>query len=330
MKRARIKPENLVLKRRETMEKIILGRTGLEVTTMGLGCGGKSRIGMFTKGLDHAASIVRLAYDSGVRFFDTAEAYGTQPAVGKGLEGLDRSSYVISTKYPFFDDETRHNPKKVEPLLDKALIELKTDYIDIYHIHGVTADDYLLVKEEFYPELLRMQAKGKLRNIGITERFAKDTNHTMAAMALKDDLFDVIMLGYNMLNFSAQKDIFKLTKAQNVGTLCMFAVRNAMSKRQYERELLERLVNLNQISKDDINIDEGLIYLVNNGYANTVMEAAYRFCTHSDGIDVTLFGTSSPKHLKENMNSLTMPPLSREALDWIEKVFARVDSISAE
>ena len=312
------------------MEKIILGRTGIEVTSMGLGCGGGSRIGMFSKGIDHAASIVRLAYDSGVRFFDSAEAYGTQPAVGQGLAGLPRDSYVISTKYPFFTDENRADPKNVEAVLDKALSELKTDYVDIYHLHGMISADYLRAKEYFYPELLKMRDKGKLRFIGATERFIEDTNHTMALMALKDNLFDVMMLGYNMLNFSAGNEVLKQTKAQGVGTLCMFAVRNALSNREYERELLQKLIDLGQVSSADIDIDEGLMYLVNNGYASTIMEAAYRFSTHANGIDVTLFGTSNPDHLKENMKSLTMPPLPLEAQSWIEKVFGRVDSVSGQ
>ena len=312
------------------MGKIILGRTGLEVTTMGLGCGGGSRIGMFSKGLDHAASIVRLAYDNGVRFFDTAEAYGTQPAVGQGLEGIARDSYVISTKYPFFTDDSRADPKNLEVILDKALGELKTDYVDIYHIHGVLPEDYPRVKECFYPELIKMQDKGKLRFVGITERFVEDTNHTMSLMALKDNLFDVMMLGYNMLNFSAQKEMLKLTKAQGVGTLCMFAVRNALSNREHERALLGKLIDLGQVSAADVDIDEGLMHLVNSGYAATIMEAAYRFCIHSDGIDITLFGTSSPEHLKDNLNSLTMPPLPAVALEWLEKAFGRVDAVSGQ
>ena len=312
------------------MGKIILGRTGLEVTTMGLGCGGGSRIGMFSKGLDHAASIVRLAYDNGVRFFDTAEAYGTQPAVGQGLEGIARDSYVISTKYPFFANDSRDDPKNLEVILDKALGELKTDYVDIYHIHGVLPEDYPRVKEYFYPELIKMQDKGKLRVVGITERFVEDTNHTMSLMALKDNLFDVMMLGYNMLNFSAQKEMLKLTKAQGVGTLCMFAVRNALSNREHERALLGKLIDLGQVSAADVDIDEGLMHLVNSGYAATIMEAAYRFCTYSDGIDITLFGTSSPEHLKDNLNSLTMPPLPAVALEWLEKAFGRVDAVSGQ
>ena len=312
------------------MKKNILGRTGLEVTTMGLGCGGGSRIGMFTKGLDHAASIVRSAYDSGVRFFDTAEAYGTQPAVGKGLEGISRDSYVISTKYPFFAEEHRADPKNVEAMLDRALVELKTDYVDIYHIHGVPPRDYPRVKEYFYPELIKMRDKGKLRFVGVTERFTTDTNHTMSMMALKDNLFDVIMLGYNMLNFSAKKEMLKLTGSQGVGTICMFAVRNALSNREHERELLEQLIDLGQVAAEDIDIEEGLMYLINKGYAASIVEAAYRFCTHADGIDVTLFGTSDPGHLKENLDYLILPPLPREALDWLEKVFSKVDLISGQ
>ena len=312
------------------MEKIILGRTGLEVTPMGLGCGGGSRIGMFTKGVDHAASIVRLAYDSGVNFFDTAEAYGTQPAVGQGLEGLPRDNYVISSKYPFFTEEDRADHKNVEVILDKALKELKTEYIDIYHIHGMMPENYQLAKEYFYPELLKMKDKGKIRFIGATERFIEDTDHRMHLAALKDDLFDVIMVGYNMLNPSAKYELLKGTKAQNIGTLCMFAVRNALSDREHEQEMLKKLIALGQVSADDIDLEEGLMYLVNKGYASTIMEAAYRYCNHTDEIDVVLFGTSSPDHLKDNLSSLSMPPLPDEALDWLDKVFGKVDSISGQ
>lgn len=310
------------------MEKITLGRTGIETTSVGLGSGGGSRIGMFSKGIDHAASIVRLAYDSGVRFFDSAEAYGTQPAVGKGLEGLPRDSFVISTKYPFLEEEDRNNPSNLEVKLDKALSELKTDYIDIYHMHGIMPEDYPRVKEYFYPELLRLRDKGKIRFVGITERFIEDTSHEMAALALDDGLFDVMMLGYNMINSSANKGVLETAKAQGIGILCMFAVRNALSDREYERELLQKLIDSGQVSADDIDLDEGLRYLVDNGYASSIMEAAYRFCNYTDGINVTLFGTSSPEHLKENLDSFTLPPLPSEALEWIEKVFGRVDSVS--
>ena len=62
------------------MEKVILGKTGLEVSVAGLGCGGHSRLGMFSKGMENACGIIRCAYENGVSFFDTATTYGTQPA----------------------------------------------------------------------------------------------------------------------------------------------------------------------------------------------------------------------------------------------------------
>ena len=70
------------------MQTVRLGRTGLEVSVAGLGCGGHSRLGM-AKGHDvhHAADMVRRALDLGITYIDTARAYGTEEAVGLGLEG---------------------------------------------------------------------------------------------------------------------------------------------------------------------------------------------------------------------------------------------------
>src|ERR1700679_3495684 len=80
------------------MQTVRLGRTGLEVTVAGLGCGGHSRLGMAKgKAAHHAADLVRRALDLGVTFIDTARAYGTEEAVGLGLRGR-RDEAVISTK----------------------------------------------------------------------------------------------------------------------------------------------------------------------------------------------------------------------------------------
>ena len=80
------------------MEHVRLGRTGVEVSVAGLGCGGHSRLGM-ANGHDeaHATRIVEAALDLGIDFIDTARAYGTEVAVGKALHGR-RDKVVISTK----------------------------------------------------------------------------------------------------------------------------------------------------------------------------------------------------------------------------------------
>jgi aryl-alcohol dehydrogenase-like predicted oxidoreductase len=128
------------------METITLGRSGLQATVAGLGCGGFSRIGLETQGLDHAAGMVRAAYERGVNFFDTATAYGTQTAVGRGLEGIKRESYILSTKVPY----KNKGPGELLSTLEESLRELRTSYIDIYHLHGVSAADYPLVRETLF------------------------------------------------------------------------------------------------------------------------------------------------------------------------------------
>src|SRR5580698_1732940 len=80
------------------MDTVVLGRTGLEVSVAGLGCGGHSRLGMARgESVHHAADIVRRALDLGITLIDTARAYGTEEAVGLGVKGR-RDQAVISTK----------------------------------------------------------------------------------------------------------------------------------------------------------------------------------------------------------------------------------------
>ena len=81
------------------MQYTTLGRTGLHVSTMGLGCGGPSRVGRSTgKSEAEQIGIVQQALDAGVNFIDTAESYQTEAIVGKALQGRRRDQIIISTK----------------------------------------------------------------------------------------------------------------------------------------------------------------------------------------------------------------------------------------
>src|ERR687894_1801181 len=80
------------------MDTVRLGRTGLNVSRAGLGCGGKSRLGQ-AKGatFEQSVAVVKAALDEGVTIIDTAAAYGTEPIVGAAIKGV-RDQVVISTK----------------------------------------------------------------------------------------------------------------------------------------------------------------------------------------------------------------------------------------
>jgi len=312
------------------MEKHTLGRTGLEASVAGLGSGGFSRLGMFSEGIDHAGRIIRQAYEEGVNFFDTATRYGTEPALGKALQGIARDNYILSTKFPHSDNGKLKPAEALEQSVDESLKELKTDYIDIYHLHGVLPQLYPLARDRFYPELLKMKEKGKIRFTGLTELFGTDSSHEALKLALQDDLWDVVMLGYNIINPSAAKTVLPLTQAKNVGTLCMFAVRNSLSKPEELKIDVQKMIAAHQVDQSLVKEEHTLDFLIDSGYSKTIMEAAYRFCRHTAGIDVTLTGTGNPQHLAENIKSIQMPPLPREALDRLEAMFGRVDCVSGE
>jgi L-galactose dehydrogenase len=312
------------------MEKTILGRTGLEVSTAGLGCGGFSTLGMFSKGVDHASQVVRYAYENGVNFFDTASMYGTQPAVGKAFEGIRRDSYIISSKFAYHADKVLKSADELEKNLDQSLKELNTDYIDVYSLHGVIPQAYDKIRDRFYPELVKMKEKGKIRFIGLTELFGMDNSHEAIKMALADDLWDTIMVGYNIINPSAAKTILPLAKKKNVGTVCMFAVRSALSNPEMLKLDVKKMIEANQVDKDLVKEDHTIDFLIDNGYAGSITEAAYRFCRHTSGIDVTLTGTGNTEHLSENLKSLSLPPLPKDALEKLEKMFGKVDCVSGQ
>lgn len=305
------------------MEKTILGRTGLSVTIAGLGCGGYSRIGSRKYGIEHSVNLVRYAYDRGINFFDTAIQYETQPIVGRGLEGIPRDSYIISTKYqPFIDG--KRNPDDLESALDRSLAELRTDYADIFHMHGISPEFYNIVRDEFYPKLLKLKDKGKIRFIGITESFFHDPMHSMLENALNDALFDVIMVGYNILNPSARRKVLPLALQKNIGVLCMYPIRRPF---YHPETLQEMLADLRERGKIDESIHD-LNFLLEEGYVKSLAEAGCRYSRHAEGIHVVLTGPGTREHLDENIASTLAPPLPPEVEAKLYEMFKDSDAVS--
>lgn len=307
------------------MKYTTLGRTGLNVSVFGLGGGGHSRLGKSQNKTEaESIAIVRQALDASVNFIDTAEGYGTEEIVGKGLAEVKRESVVLSTK----KSTDGISPDAVRASLDASLKRLGTDYIDIYHLHGVAPDDYERLLNDIVPTFEQLRQQGKIRFIGITERFGSDTKHAMLQRALQDNVWDVMMVGFNFLNQSARERVFASTIQQNIGVLVMFAVRRALSDPQKLRETLDQLVSSSQIDPADLDADEPLKFL--QADSSNLTDAAYRFCIYEPGAHVILSGTGNPEHLRENLDSFTRPPLSPVTTQRLKQIFRRVDTISGQ
>jgi aryl-alcohol dehydrogenase-like predicted oxidoreductase len=123
---------------RDAMQYTTLGRTGLKVSVAGLGCGGNSRIGLGKLTEDQSVALVREAMDLGVNFIDTAENYETEGIVGKAIKGRPRDSVVISTKSLLGSGAGPKSGADMVACLDASLRKLDTDYVDIFHLHGLS------------------------------------------------------------------------------------------------------------------------------------------------------------------------------------------------
>jgi aryl-alcohol dehydrogenase-like predicted oxidoreductase len=146
------------------MDYVTLGRTGLQVSVLGLGGGGHSRLGQRTGATEEASvELVRRALALGVTFIDTAEAYGTEAIIGMALDGVRRENVVLSTKKSLSVDGRLITAAELSRGLDASLRRLGTDYVDVYHLHGVRADQYDQAVAELVPAMQRLRAAGKIR-----------------------------------------------------------------------------------------------------------------------------------------------------------------------
>ena len=149
-----------------------LGRSGLTVSALGLGCMGLSYgYGPATNTAD-AIELIRAAFERGITFFDTAEAYGpfvNERVVGEALEPM-RDQVVIATKFGFRDGDTGNGldsrPQRIRQVADEALKRLRTDRIDLFYQHRV---DPQVPMEDVAATVKDLIREGKVRHFGLSE-----------------------------------------------------------------------------------------------------------------------------------------------------------------
>ena len=312
------------------MEYTILGRTGLKVSVAGLGCGGPSRLGLrdHSASQDQAIALVRQALDAGVNFLDTAQSYGTEAVVGKAIAGVPRHQVIISTKKTLPAPTDTRPDEQVRRGLEQSLKLLGTDYIDIYHLHGLEPGDYEFATSRLMPAMVKLRDQGKLRFIGVSEAFVEDPSHRMLERAIKEDLWDVVMVGFNMLNPSARRSVLPLAQQRGTGVLDMFAVRRALSQQERLKAIIADLVVAGKLDARAVNPDKPLDFVLRDSDANSLPEAAYRFCRHEPGIHVVLTGTGNSGHLKANLDAIVKPPLPQPVLERLDQLFGRLDHLT--
>ena len=153
------------------MQKRKLGKSNLEVSALGFGCMGLSFGYGPAQEKQSAITLIRAAFENGVTFFDTAEAYGAlnEEMVGEALAPI-RDQVVIATKFGFKDGDAKagmdSRPERIRHVADASLKRLKTDHIDLFYQHRVDPNVPMEDVAGTVKELIR---EGKVKHFGLSE-----------------------------------------------------------------------------------------------------------------------------------------------------------------
>ncbi|MFO1466284.1 MAG: aldo/keto reductase [Steroidobacteraceae bacterium] len=165
------------------MKARVLGKNGPAVSSLGFGCMGLSYGYGPAQPSGDAVSLIRAAYDRGITFFDTAEAYGpgiNEEIVGEALAPI-RDKVIIATKFGFRDGNASagvdSRPERIRAVTDASLIRLRTDHIDLLYQHRV---DPAVPMEDVAGTVRDLIQSGKVRYFGLSEAGAESIRRAHA------------------------------------------------------------------------------------------------------------------------------------------------------
>lgn len=227
------------------MEYRNLGRSGLRVSAVGLGCNNLSRPGTASESQEGSTALVEAALGSGVNFFDTAEMYGgsfgaSETMLGVALKGR-RDEAVIATKFGHVDFPSpieswggRASRRYIRQAVEGSLRRLQTDWIDLYQLHTpsptVPIDETLAALDE-------LVTAGKIRYIGSSNLTAwQVVEADFLANELGAERFVSAQNEYSLLRREADAELLPAAEKYGVGFLPFFPLYNGVFTGKYTAE----------------------------------------------------------------------------------------------
>ncbi|HUU42246.1 MAG TPA: aldo/keto reductase [Planctomycetota bacterium] len=286
------------------MQRVRLGASGLEVSPI---CYGSWQLSPKFWGDQPKAVLIdamRRAFEVGVNFYDTADAYGdglSERVMGEALEGLPRDEIVIATKvfHHFFDDGSRHGDLSKDYILaecDAQLVRLRTDRIDLYQCHSFDPSTPL---EETVDAMETLVKAGKIRAYGLSN-FTAD--QVRLARTLGD--FTTLQPRFNLMQRESEDDVLPCARAHDMGTLVYsslflglltgkytgaetfsdFRGRHLCFRGERFRELCDRVQSVKSIAEE---------------YGMSIVQLVLTVTLQHPLIDVAIVGIKKPGHIEE-------------------------------
>ena len=318
------------------MEMRVFGRTGLQLSVLGFGCGAVG--GLMVRGdpPDQERTIAR-AIASGVNYFDTAVQYGngeSEKNLGRVLQKLKPANVVVGTKVRLPSGDFGRIGGAVTKSLEGSLARLRLGRVDIFHLHNAVTEsgggEALSVRQvlgEVVPAFDRLREQGKTHFLGLTA--VGDTSALHQVIDAR--VFDSAQAVYNMLNPSAAVALpadypaqdygrlFDHTRAAGVGVIGIRVLAGgALSGSALRHPIASpppEPIGSATSYESDVARAHRLTPLVNEGFAATLTEAATRFALSHPAMGTILVGMATSQQFEDALTAAQKGPLPPAALD---------------
>lgn len=309
-----------------------LGRSGLTVSVVGLGCNNLGRPGTATLEQDGTDAVVHAAVDAGVTLFDVADTYGataglSEERLGAAL-GARRHEVVLATKFGMDaggangpDFGARGSRRYIVRAVEASLRRLGTDWIDLYQFH--TPDEATPI-EETLSALDDLVRSGKVRYIGHSNRAGwQIAEAEYVSRQLGTERFISAQNHYNLLDRRAELEVLPAARAYGLGVLPYFPLANGMltgkysggvapegSRLTHTRQHLVKQAGSAQLGAfSDFARDRGL----------SEVDLAFSWLAAQEPVASVIAGATRPEQVRQNAEAVRWVPTDpdRAALDEI-------------
>ena len=284
------------------MEQREFGNTGLKVSALGFGAG---QIGDPAQGESEVERLLNAALDSGISLIDTARSYGlSEERIGRHLSGR-RSEFVLSTKVGYgISGHEDWSYGCIVAGVDEALQRLRTDFIDIVHLHSCPLAT--LRQGSVIAALLQVRSQGKIRVA------AYSGENAALEWAVHSGHFGSVECSVNLFDQRSLRGLLGSASANGLGVIAKRPLGNAPWRHaqrpqgDYCETYWERMQAL-ALQPDGLPWDE----------------FALRFSACASGVGSAIVGTRSLEHLRRNVGLLRDGALPARALAQIEQRYAQ-------
>lgn len=317
-----------------------LGRSGLAVTTVGLGCNNLGRSNAVTSTFEGSRDVVQGALDAGVTFFDTADNYGAEAGLseqflGRAL-GAHRDEVIVATKFGMAarglygpDYRARGSRRYIMKAVEGSLQRLGTDYIDLYQFH--TPDGETPV-DETLSALDDLVRQGKVRYLGHSNRAGwqiADAEHV--ARSHGTTRFISAQNHYNLIDRRAELEVLPAAEAYGIGVLPYFPLANGLLTGKYtsggrpeESRLVRNKPGLLETAPWEAL---GLLHEFCDARGITELQVAFGWLLAQPAVTSVIAGATSAEQIAQNAAAATWQP-SGEDLAALDEIFPRPEKVA--